>query len=40
MLKSPAHLAEPGALVDTFPGAVVVNLHRDVVETVASGASR
>ena len=39
VLKSPAHLAEPAALVDTFPGAVVVNLHRDVVETVASGAS-
>jgi hypothetical protein len=39
VLKAPAHTAELPALVAAFPGAVVVHLHRDVVETVASGAS-
>lgn len=39
VLKAPAHTAELDHLVDTFPGAVVVHLHRDIVETVASGAS-
>ncbi|HYD10467.1 MAG TPA: sulfotransferase, partial [Acidimicrobiales bacterium] len=39
VLKAPAHTAELRTLVDTLPGAVVVHLHRDVVETVASGAS-
>lgn len=39
VLKAPAHTAELRTLVDTFPGAVVVHLHRDIVETVASGAS-
>lgn len=39
VLKAPAHLAELRHLVDAFPGAVVVQLHRDIVETVASGAS-
>jgi len=39
VLKAPAHTAELQHLVDAFPGAVVVYLHRDVVETVASGAS-
>lgn len=39
VLKAPAHLAELDHLVETFPGAVVVHLHRDIVETVASGAS-
>ncbi len=39
VLKAPAHTAELDHLVATFPGAVVVHLHRDIVETVASGAS-
>jgi len=39
VLKAPPHTAELPSLVEAFPGAVVVHLHRDVVETVASGAS-
>jgi len=39
VLKAPPHIAELGSLADAFPGAVVVVLHRDIVETIASGAS-
>lgn len=39
VIKAPTHTAELAHLADAFPGAVVVQLHRDVVETVASGAS-
>ncbi|MBX3314001.1 MAG: sulfotransferase [Actinobacteria bacterium] len=39
VLKAPPHLAELDALATAFPGAVVVVLHRDIVETIASGAS-
>jgi hypothetical protein len=39
VLKAPAHTAELRHLVDAFPGAVVVHLHRDIVHTIASGAS-
>lgn len=39
LLKAPAHVAELDHLVSAFPGAVIVHLHRDVVETIASGAS-
>lgn len=39
VLKAPAHTAELPALQRAFPGAVVVHLHRDIVETIASGAS-
>lgn len=39
VLKAPAHTAELPHLVAAFPGAVIVHLHRDIVETVASGAS-
>jgi hypothetical protein len=39
VLKAPAHTAELPHLVGAFPGAVIVHLHRDIVETVASGAS-
>jgi len=39
VLKAPAHTAELPSLVGAFPGAVIVHLHRDIVETVASGAS-
>jgi hypothetical protein len=39
LLKAPAHTGELAALATAFPGAVVVHLHRDIVGTVASGAS-
>jgi len=39
VLKAPPHIAELSSLAAAFPGAVVVMLHRDIVETVASGAS-
>ena len=39
LLKAPAHTAELPHLAATFPGACIVFLHRDIVETVASGAS-
>ncbi|AYE94825.1 sulfotransferase [Mycobacterium paragordonae] len=39
LLKAPAHTAELDHLIATYPGACVVHLHRDIVETVASGAS-
>jgi hypothetical protein len=39
VLKAPAHTAELEHIARTYPGAVVVQLHRDIVETVASGAS-
>lgn len=39
VLKAPAHCAELESLTAAFPDACVVHLHRDVAETVASGAS-
>ncbi len=39
VVKAPAHLPELDHLAASFPGAVVVHLHRDIVETIASGAS-
>lgn len=39
LLKAPAHTAELANLAATFPGVCVVHLHRDIVETIASGAS-
>lgn len=39
VLKAPPHLAELASLSRAFPGSVVVVLHRDRVETIASGAS-
>ncbi|MEO3785504.1 sulfotransferase [Actinocorallia sp. B10E7] len=39
VLKAPAHLPELEHLAAAFPGACIVHLHRDIVETVASGAS-
>lgn len=39
LLKAPAHTGELPHLLTAFPDAVVVHLHRDVVQTVASGAS-
>ena len=39
ILKAPAHTAALPSLTKAFPAATVVHLHRDVVETVASGAS-
>ncbi|BBY55778.1 sulfotransferase [Mycobacterium koreense] len=39
VLKAPAHTAELAHLAATYPGACLVWLHRDIVDTVASGAS-
>jgi hypothetical protein len=39
VLKAPAHTAELDHLVAAFPGAVVVQIHRDIVETLTSGAT-
>jgi hypothetical protein len=39
LLKAPAHTAELASLAAAFPGAIIVFLHRDIVETIASGAS-
>ena len=39
VLKTPAHLGYLDALRARFPGLHVVHLHRDPVETIASGAS-
>ena len=39
VLKAPAHTAELAHLAAAEPGACIVHLHRDIVETVASGAS-
>jgi len=39
ILKAPAHTAELPSLFRAFPDAHVVHLHRDVVQTVTSGAS-
>ena len=39
LCKAPAHTAELDHLLAEFPDATVVHLHRDVVETVASGSS-
>lgn len=39
ILKAPAHTAELQSLFTAFPDARVVHLHRDVVQTVTSGAS-
>lgn len=39
LLKAPGHTPELARLASVFPGACVVFLHRDIVETIASGAS-
>lgn len=39
VLKAPAHTAELVHLVEAFPGAVIVQIHRDIVETLTSGAT-
>lgn len=39
ILKAPAHTAELASLLTIFPDACIVHLHRDVVQTVTSGAS-
>lgn len=39
VLKAPAHTAELDHVASTFPGAVVIQIHRDIVTTIASGAS-
>lgn len=39
ILKAPVHSAALDSLLDVFPDARVIHLHRDVVQTVTSGAS-
>lgn len=39
VLKAPAHTPELVNLVRAFPGATIVHLHRDLVDTIASGCS-
>lgn len=39
VVKAPAHTAELPHVASAFPGAIVVQLHRDIVETIASGSS-
>lgn len=39
ILKAPAHTAQLPDLLAAFPDACVIHLHRDVVQTVTSGAS-
>lgn len=39
ILKAPAHTAGLAALMAVFPDALIVHLHRDMVQTVTSGAS-
>jgi len=39
VLKAPAHTAELASLLKAFPDATVLHLHRDVVQTITSGAS-
>lgn len=39
VLKAPAHTAELDHLIETFPGLTVVQIHRDIVSTLTSGAS-
>lgn len=39
VLKAPAHTAELSSLLVAFPDAIIIHLHRDVVQTVTSGAS-
>ena len=39
VLKAPAHTAELRHIAREFPGAIVIQIHRDIVATIASGAS-
>lgn len=39
VLKAPTHAAELPHLAAAFPGACIVHLHRDIVETIASATS-
>ena len=39
ILKTPQHLGYLDTLVETFPDAHIVHLHRDPVDVIASGAS-
>ncbi|HVH17712.1 MAG TPA: sulfotransferase, partial [Myxococcota bacterium] len=39
VLKTPAHLGYLDLLFETFPGAHVIHMHRDPLETIPSGAS-
>lgn len=39
VLKAPAHTAELRHIAREFPGAIVIQIHRDIVAFIASGAS-
>ncbi|BBX03975.1 sulfotransferase family protein [Mycolicibacterium moriokaense] len=39
VLKAPAHTPELRHIAREFPGAIVIQIHRDIVTTIASGAS-
>jgi hypothetical protein len=39
VIKSPAHMWSPGAMMREYPGALVVNTHRDPLRVVCSLAS-
>ncbi|HXW35081.1 MAG TPA: sulfotransferase [Acidimicrobiales bacterium] len=39
VIKSPAHLWAPGAMIHEYPGALVINTHRDPLRVVCSLAS-
>ena len=39
VLKAPAHTAALRQIAREFPGAIVIQIHRDIVATIASGAS-
>ncbi|MGV0714672.1 sulfotransferase [Mycolicibacterium sp. XJ662] len=39
VLKAPAHTGELNHVVEALPGAVIVQIHRDIVDTLTSGAS-
>jgi hypothetical protein len=39
ILKSPSHLSAPQALLDTFPGSLMIQTHRDPLRSVPSHCS-
>lgn len=39
ILKSPTHMSAPKTLLDTFPGALIIQTHRDPVKTMPSHCS-
>jgi hypothetical protein len=39
ILKSPTHMSAPRALLDTFPGALMIQTHRDPLKSIPSHCS-